>query len=383
MKLLASVLSLVALSSLVACGEESVDPQGSGGGATGQGGGAGTGGATSGSGGAGGGDAPAPMRQTIEGDVTWTVTFDDTAKAAGATDCTYTRHYVGVEDESRPWLCPDCDVLFHADVEMTAGADDCFPQVSPDAPPLTDEWIGFANGTYYRGYATTTAQGTVAGTADAPTVANVVEAQMAPAGGTMTFDIAGAFTTAVEAGDPMHGFVAAKTYACGWPKADPAAYAGDYSAADGKTLPDGLFYDKCGDVVRLHDFKGKYLLVDMSARNCPPCQAMAGAEEQFKTDLAADGIEVEVITLMAPSLEDPLGETTKAMLTNWTNNYSLTGPVLADRGWGLAEFIPLYGDQVGYPSWVVTDPNLKILAGASGYDEFASAKTAIHADAGQ
>src|SRR5262245_46892447 len=75
--------------------------------------------ATTGVGGSGG-SAPAPERATISGDATWQVTFDDAAKAVGATDCSYTRHYEGVEDRSAPWLCPACEVIFHADVQMTS-----------------------------------------------------------------------------------------------------------------------------------------------------------------------------------------------------------------------------------------------------------------------
>src|SRR5262249_14070193 len=49
-------------------------------------GGGGAGGAAGG-GGAGGTTMPQPQtRKTISGDATWQVTFDDTAKAAGATD---------------------------------------------------------------------------------------------------------------------------------------------------------------------------------------------------------------------------------------------------------------------------------------------------------
>jgi len=382
MKHFAPLFSVVCVSLLAACGG-SDSPTGAGGSSSSAGGG-GTGGSTSSTGGAGGVDEGPTSRATIAGDVTWTVTFDDDAKTAGAVDCSYTRHYVGTEDDSRPWLCPDCDVMFHADVTVTSGLDDCFAQISPDAPPLEDEWIGFAPDGYYRGYATTTLQGTVAGAADAPTITNAVMDQPAPLGGLFSFDIAGAFTTATEDGDPFNGFYkAASPYACGWPKADPPKYTGNYSAAKGQTLPDGYFLDKCGEVVRLHDFQGKYLIVDMAARNCGPCQEMASKAEEFKASLAADGIDVEMITLMAPSLEDPLGETTKSMLDVWTNKYDLTGPVLADRGWGLAEFIPIYDDQVGYPSWVATDPNLKILTGASGYDEYASAEAAIRSDAGK
>jgi hypothetical protein len=83
--------------------------------------------------------------------------------------------------------------------------------------------------------------------------------------------------------------------------------------------------------------------------------------------MAAQGDEVHVITLMAPSLADPLGDTSDAQLEAWTTNYDLTSPVLADRGWGIAMFLPAIGEQMGYPSWVVVDPDLNVVQYDTGF----------------
>ncbi len=387
MKSLLPSLSLIALAPFVlavGCGEESLSPADAGGGGTAPGTG-GSGGAPDSLGGAGGagGVAPPPSRATVEGDVTWTVTFDDAAKAAGAVDCSYTRHYKGAEDESAPWLCPDCEVAFKVDVEMTAGKDDCFLAfVSPGTEPVTEEYIGYGAGTYYRGYFLTSEQGTAAVTSTSMTVANTIMDQPVMAGGTLSFEVAGSFTIGTEQADPLNGFTPPATYACGWPKANPALFTGPYTANDGDIVPDGVFMDKCDEPVRLHDFKGSYVIVDMAAIDCPPCQAMADDEEGFVAEMAAQGIDVKIITLLAPSLDNTLGHTTQHMLESWTSTHDLTtSVVLADRGWGLSMFIPRFGDQVGYPSWVVADKDMKILTGASGYDQFASAKAAILADA--
>lgn len=390
-----SLSSFLALGSLfgaasltvVACGSDAEDPAAttattatsSSSGTGGTGGGGST---TTGTGGDGGSVPETLYRKTIAGDITWNVTFDDTAKAAGATDCAYTRHYDGVEDESAPWLCPSCEVFFRAQVDMTAGKDDCFTQIST-GEPAAEEWIGYGDGRFWRApEGPTTDQGSATVTGTDIATANQVTALDAPVGGMFEFNVVGALTQADGEGDPMAGWAVPKTYTCGWPKSDAPVYTGDYGLAKGKMVPDGWFLDKCGEAVRLHDFKGSYLVIDMSAMDCPPCQSMAGGEEQFVMDMEAQGITVHVITLLAPSLSDVLGETTNANLNTWINKYDLTSPVLADRGWGLAVFGPAIGEaNIGYPSWVIVDPNLTALDFASGFGTWDDFQTAILADA--
>lgn len=385
-----ALLALAALSvsaSVAACGDDPADPTDDGAGAsTGEGAGTttavttGTGETTAATTGAGG-NTPEGDVATASGDVQWAVTFDADAIAAGATNCTYTRHYEAVEDESAKWFCAACDTILVADVEMTEGEADCFSQISPN-PPLDKEWIGFAGDTYFRGTGfIMSEQGTISSDGTMATLTHAVAAQPAPAGGTFDFAISGSFTLGSTIGDPMNGFTPPATYACGWPKANPPEYTGDYTLAVGSVVPDGLFKDRCDETVRLHDFQGSYLLVEMGARDCPPCQAMAGEEEAFVADMAAQGITVYVVTLLAPSLSDTLGETTVPMLETWTTNFELTSPVLADRGWGLSMFYPIYEDQVGYPSIAVVAPDLTVLHEQVGFGTFDEIETMILADA--
>lgn len=326
---------------------------------------------------------PPPMRKKITGDITWNVTFDDTAKAAGATDCSYTRHYEGFEDRSAPWLCPTCDIMFNAAVTVTSGLADCFSQVAPMTTPAKAEWLGYKSGTFERSAGTPlTDQGTVTMTAAGFDMTNMVMDQDASVGGKLGFAVTGSIAVSDEQGDPMNGFTPPATYACGWPKADPPPYTGDYTLAKGAMMPDGLFKDSCGDTVRLHDLSGAYLFVEMSARNCGPCQMMAGDEEKFVADMAAKGITVRVVTLLCPALEDVVGNTTTGMLKTWISSFNLTSPVLADRGWGLSMFEPVIGaDMLGYPSWTLVKPDLTVLDYGSGYGGFADIETAIVADA--
>jgi hypothetical protein len=365
---------------LFACGGEDpgADPS------SGAGGSATTTTTGSGAGGEGGegGSGPAPTLQTIAGDVTWTVTFDETAKANGNTDCSYTRHYEGVQDDSAKWLCPACERMFRTNVAVVTGLDDCYSQVTQTAP-ATLEWIGYGNGVYYRGFGGPMSdQGTAAVTATAIQVVNEVPSVDVPTGGTLAFDVAGELAISEIEGDPLHGFSVPDSYDCGWPKADPPSYAGDYAIVQGATVPDGIFKDTCGQTVRLHDFAGDYIIIDMSAIDCPPCQQMASEEEAFIQGMAAQGIPVHVITLLAPSLGNPLGETTNAMLSNWTSTFGLSAPVLADRGWGLSMFFPLFGEQTGYPSWVLVDPNLQVIDAGSGFGGYGEHEQAILTHAG-
>lgn len=373
----------VAVALLAACGGSDEQPTGGTGGTPGTGGtgGAGaSGGSATGAGGAGAGTPETQTRATVSGDVTWSVVFDADAKASGATDCTYTRHYEGVQDESAKWLCPQCEVMFRADVEMTQGQTDCFLQIS-EGLPATLEWIGWGNGAFYRGLgAGMSEQGTAAVDGAAVSTANAVMDLEHAAGGLFGFDITGSFALGEQEGDPMHGFAVPETYACGWPKSDPAPYAGDYTIDVGQPVPDGIFKDACDETVRLHDFAGSYLFVDMSAMDCPPCQQMASGEEAFVASLAGQGIEVHVITLLAPSLANPLGETTTTMLEQWISTYDLQSPVLADRGWGLTMFLEAIVEP-GYPSWVLVAPDLTVIEFGSGFGGWSEREAAIVAHA--
>jgi hypothetical protein len=346
----------------------------------------GAGGAGGGGGAGGAGGTPILKSKTIEGDATWNATFDATAKAAGATDCSYTRHYKGVEDESARWYCPTCDAIYAVDVTMPMGEKDCYSQFSSNPFPKK-EWLGYANGKWFRGFgATMNELGTADVTATDVTWMNSSLMQKDPAGmlfggGSWDFQTSGKLTLGEIDGDPLHGFEAPQKYMCGWPKSDAPPYTGDYVLKKGAMLPDGILDDTCGEAVRFHDFKGEYLVVEMSARDCPPCQQMAKGEEAFVADMAAQGITVHILTLLAPSLSDVLGDTTPAMLKTWTKNYKLMSPVLADRGWGVSEFEPAIPmGSLGYPSWVIVDPNLNVVDFNSGFGSWDDFKTAIIAN---
>jgi hypothetical protein len=319
------------------------------------------------------------VARTVAGTITWNVDFNATAEADGAEDCAYTRTYFGVEDNSAPWLCPGCDAVFLADAEITEGREACFDVVSTSDPADT-EWLGYGGGVWYRGSGAWLSERGPATEADGViTVEQVVDE--ADSGGDYAFDIRGALTLGEQPGDPLAGWTPAETYACGWPKADPAAYEGDYVAAVGATLPDGVFHDVCEDAVRLHDFAGTYLVVEISAMDCPPCQDAASEEEAFIASMAEEGIAVHVVTMLAPSLSNTAGTPTTDELQEWIDAFDLASPVLADRVWGLSVYGQYAGDDYGYPTFFVVAPDLEIIdinVGFGSYDTFADV---IRADA--
>ncbi len=314
--------------------------------------------------------APQPIR-TIAGDMTWAVNHSKEAEAAGIADCAYTRHYEGTEDRSAPWLCPSCEFIFRASVEMV-DPDGCYATVST-ADPAPQERLGWDGETWMRGsgdHAPLSAQGTATVGKSDVSVTNYAPDVTGPDGFLLEFDVSGTLDLGDSMGDPLNGYTPPGSYACGWPKADPPPYTGDWTVVEGEMLPDGWFLDTCEEPVRMHDFKGKWLVVDISAIDCPPCQSMAAGEHAFVEDMTAAGFDVEVITLMAPSLSDVLGITSTSELEDWTSTYGMTSPVLGDRGWGYGPAqvaASTYWGGFGYPTWIVVDPDLTVIGGGVGF----------------
>jgi hypothetical protein len=154
-------------------------------------------------------------------------------------------------------------------------------------------------------------------------------------------------------------------YACDWPTDRRGEYDGRWRVEGGRTVPDGWFRDPCGDPVRLHDLEG-YLVIETAARDCGPCQVMASEEQAFADELGAAGIDVQVVTLLVPALDDIFTEAPDEQLDEWAATFALDGPVLADRGWGYAMAAPLWS-ELAYPSWFVTSPTLEVIAIGQGY----------------
>jgi hypothetical protein len=322
------------------------------------------------------------------GEVTWTAVFDEDATAAGAVDCTYTRTYRAMEDRSTPWLCPDCDVVLSADITMSEEGRECFLSVAGSSPS-DEERIGWDETRLMRagsafaplielGLRTDEAAINISdgGTSNVVTFAGVSE-PLALAEGTVQLWIEGGFETGIVIGDPWNGMSPPPSYRCGWPVLDPPAYDGPWRIAVGEQAPDGWFRDACDEPVRLHDLAGRYIVIDMAAVDCAPCQSMAAGERAFSAEVHALGIDVQGVTLLVRSLDDPLTPADADLLDDWRDTFELGSVVLGDRGWGYAMSSTLWPETLSYPSWFVLSPSYEVLAAGQGYAGWDDMKAVI------
>ncbi len=322
-------------------------------------------------------DGPSPASLTLDlvemstlsGSVTWTVSVDADAELAGYTDCTYTRTYVGTEDRSRPWLCPQCEVHAVAQVEMSDADLDCWEQIS-NAEVVSTEWIGLGAEAWWR-----------SSTENAPlnvqaVVTEVDDGTRSVAGeggpwqldsGTYSLSWSGQLDVGTSVGDPHLGLRPPTDSDCGWPRVDTPEYAGPQRLALGEQVPDGAFRDVCAQGVSLHDFAGHYLVIDLSAPDCVPCHVQAATERQWLELMASRGLRVEVVTLLTGGLSAPFVEPPVELLVDWTLVFGVVAPVLADRGWGYAMATTLDPSGVAYPTSLVLSPNGTLLGSVQGF----------------
>ncbi|MEQ1503474.1 MAG: hypothetical protein ABMB14_14655 [Myxococcota bacterium] len=317
--------------------------------------------------------------RTARGALTWRAVFDDDARAAGAADCSYTRVYDAVEDRSTPWQCPGCEVVLDATVAVSDPDRACYRSIAGEDPPLVER-LGWTADRFLRtaggfgpladaGARTDTAAGFAVdgGTTGVPVVG----------GGTVDLFVAGALAVGATVGDPLNGLSPPLDYACGWPRFDPPAYDGPWTVAIGAQLPDAWLRDACDEGVRLHDLAGSYLVVDVSALDCGPCQVMAASAPAFVAELRGLGVRVDTVTVLAPTLDDVFAEATVEQRRLWSDTFEVGAPVLGDRGWGFAMAEAQWPDEVAYPSWFVASPALEVLAVGQGFGGFAPIRSVI------
>jgi thiol-disulfide isomerase/thioredoxin len=312
----------------------------------------------------------------VQGEVTWTLEFDETAEAKGFTDCAYTRTFSGTQYLDMDYLCPECVVQVQGTSTMTEGLD-CYSQISSSATTERTEHWGWSDAAFYR---TGVEQGTLGELSEFTAPAEGEEGSVGWAseselsvGGVMTLTATGTLSWWTDADtllpDPWPASPA--SYACGWPTNDPGNLTIDYDIGVGKTFPNVRLTDQCGEKLALWDLYGSWLVMDTSQPDCGPCRSMAAEAEAFVEAMAAEGYDVKVVSFLGNGLSDPYGTPDADTHTAWVEDYGLTDPVLYDRGFAYAlfpTFVEEYsGESFGYPTWIVVDPDMNLVHGNVGF----------------
>jgi hypothetical protein len=329
------------------------------------------------------GAGPRPA-DVLSGQVTWTVDFDADAEGLGFFDCSYTRRYATlVESTLHGHLCPSCEALFRGDAEVVSGYADCYAQISSAEAIRAEGWgLATVDGAphAFRGSPENVAlkdMGAITG--DPSTSFGVFwsdEAEL-DGGGRLLLSAAGTFTRATSADATVPDPDGARTepYACGWPRNNPGGPNAPYALTPAEAVPNVRLEDQCGERVDLWDFRGYYAVVDVSAPDCGPCQAMAQEAEAFKARMAEACVPVELVTLLVASLGAVNAPADLETRVGWQEAFSLTSPVLADEGYGYALFPAALGLESGMsvPSVAVVAPDgtlLYLASGFGGWQEF-------------
>lgn len=315
----------------------------------------------------------------VTGEVTWTLTFDETAQSKGFTDCSYTRVFEGNQYLDMDYLCPECSVQVQGTATMTEGLD-CYGQISSSATTDRTEHWGWSEAAFYRTGAAQSPLGeltelTPPAEGEPASLGWESENELSD-GGVMLLTASGTMTWMLDETillpDPWPSSPSA--YACGWPTNDPGTLTQDYTLAVGSTFPNVRLIDQCDEPMALWDLYGSWLVMDTSQSDCGPCQSMADTAEAFVEEMAAEGHDVKVVSFLGNGLSNPFGTPDEDTHSAWVESFGLTDPVLYDRGFAYAlfpEFVEEYsGESFGYPTWIVVDPEMNLVHGNVGFSSW-------------
>jgi hypothetical protein len=335
--------------------------------------------------------AEARPARVLSGTVTWTLDFDATAEAAGHTDCAYTRTYAAVtEVTDLGWLCPSCSLLATGDATVTEGYETCTLQISSsDATREETLGVGVVEGEtrFFRSGSRNLTLGDMG--AVTPTHAGFAvswgDDGTLDAGGGFRLEARGTFaetTGATMVRDPADPRV--EPFTGGWPTNDPGGPNPAWTVATGAPFPNPRLEDQHGEGVALRDLRGYYVVVDVSAPDCGPCQAMAMQAETFKARMAEACLPVELLTVLVEGLSAVNGTASQDVRAAWASEFGLTSPVLGDRGFGYAMLPAWLGRESGmsFPSIAVVAPDGTLLGGQSGFSDFSEIEALVAAHAG-
>ncbi len=136
-------------------------------------------------------------------------------------------------------------------------------------------------------------------------------------------------------------------------------------AAAGDMAPAFAVQDVQGDTVRLADFAGQVILLNVWATWCPPCRREMPSMERLYRAHRGDGLRV-----VAVSVDEPAGgRTMRELVAEFVDAYDLTFPVLLDPGGRSVELV--YGTP-GLPTTFLIDRDGRIrrrLVGGAAWDQ--------------
>ncbi len=330
--------------------------------------------------------------QRLTGEIRWTLDFDAAAEATGMRDCDYARSYDDVTETTlQGWLCPDCEVLAVGTSVMTRGWADCYAQISDAAAERVESLgLGEVDGVpHFRRSGSANVvlgdMGAVTERDDGAFDVTWTDTSDLDAGGTMTLLAEGTLTldTHPTATVPDPEGVITEPYACGWPQNSPGGPNAAWAVTDGEVFPNLRLEDQCGESFDTWDLRGYYTIVDASAPDCGPCQLMASTAEDFRAEMEAACLPVQMVTLLVAGLGNINNPAPLDVRQAWVEEFGLTSPVLGDLGAGYA-LLPRYlgrDSGMSFPSVAVLAPDGTVLGGQAGFGDWENIRGLITAHA--
>lgn len=322
----------------------------------------------------------------VSGEVSWTLTFDEAARANGNVDCGYRRTYQGLQSLDLPWTCPDCEVITRGPATIVEGLD-CVGQIVSADEVRTEQWGWNAQGEFFRANSENGTMGLLDGAQghlfdyDQGTASLSWQGESTlRAGGTVLIEAHGGMTFATGEALVAGLFEAPRTedYAAGWPRADPGSLTLDWSPELGDTLPNFRLQDQCGDTLDLWDLYGTVTVIEVSQYNCGPCQEMARTAAAWQHKMEGKGIAVQFVTTHGNGLGDSYGTPELSLLQSWVQSFGNHGPVVADRGWGIAMARSLVEDySLSFPAWFIVDEEFTIIHAQKGFSDWSPAEEVL------
>lgn len=118
------------------------------------------------------------------------------------------------------------------------------------------------------------------------------------------------------------------------PKDGPACGSGEsYGAEVGDFMQDFALRNQEGKTVRLSDFCGKVVALELGAMWCPTCQGEAEEINGLMDEYGDQGLVVLTLLTETGGQQNPETQDLKA----WAETYQLETPVLADPEWRIWE----------------------------------------------